>query len=280
MDITRRHGDKWVVDFGCDADVEAASLYEVPFTHVLTHVKPERDKTRRDKYRNIWWLFAEPIPGLRRALESVDRYVATPAVAKHRVFAWLSTTVVPDHALMAIARADDTTFGILHSHFHELWSLRMCTWLGVGNVPALHPDHLLRDLSLPRRPDAGRHRAPADRNAARRRRIPAGLAAGTGRKFKPKSASGLSRAGAGSYQTRSKSGRRGRGLAVAAAAPAAPTGAALRQHAVAIAEAAHRLDALRQNWLNPPEWTQRVPEVVCWAWTIRRTPTASCPEPA
>ena len=67
MDITRRHGDKWVVDFGCDADVEAASLYEVPFTHVLTHVKPERDKTRRDKYRNIWWLFAEPIPGLRRA---------------------------------------------------------------------------------------------------------------------------------------------------------------------------------------------------------------------
>ncbi len=30
----------------------------------------------------------------------------------------------------------------------------------------------------------------------------------------------------------------------------------------AIAQAAHRLDALRQNWLNPPEWTVRVPEVV------------------
>lgn len=33
-------------------------------------------------------------------------------------------------------------------------------------------------------------------------------------------------------------------------------------HARAIAEAAYRLDALRQAWLNPPEWTNRVPEVV------------------
>ena len=37
---------------------------------------------------------------------------------------------------------------------------------------------------------------------------------------------------------------------------------ATRQTASAIAQAAHRLDALRQSWLNPPEWTRRVPEVV------------------
>ena len=36
----------------------------------------------------------------------------------------------------------------------------------------------------------------------------------------------------------------------------------MRQRACAIAEAAHRLDGLRRNWLNPPEWTQRVGEVV------------------
>jgi len=34
-----------------------------------------------------------------------------------------------DHQLIAIARDDDTTFGILHSRFHELWSLRMGTSL-------------------------------------------------------------------------------------------------------------------------------------------------------
>ncbi|MBV5308676.1 DNA methyltransferase [Chromatium okenii] len=42
-----------------------------------------------------------------------------------------------------------------------------------------------------------------------------------------------------------------------------PTVAAeYRDHAVAIAEAAFQLNQLRENWLNPPEWIERVPEVV------------------
>jgi hypothetical protein len=35
-----------------------------------------------------------------------------------------------------------------------------------------------------------------------------------------------------------------------------------RPPALAIAEAAYRLNALREGWLNPPEWVDRVPEVV------------------
>jgi hypothetical protein len=37
---------------------------------------------------------------------------------------------------------------------------------------------------------------------------------------------------------------------------------AVRPHAEAIARAAKRLSDLRDAWLNPPEWTERVPEVV------------------
>ena len=44
---------------------------------------------------------------------------------KHRVFVWFDTRICPDHQLIAIARDDDTTFGILHSRFHEAWSLRL-----------------------------------------------------------------------------------------------------------------------------------------------------------
>lgn len=36
----------------------------------------------------------------------------------------------------------------------------------------------------------------------------------------------------------------------------------VRALAEPIAQAAHRLVALRDAWLNPPEWTERVPEVV------------------
>ena len=53
----------------------------------------------------------------------------TPRVAKHRLFLWLDARVCPDSATIAIARDDDTTFGILHSRFHEVWSLRLGTSL-------------------------------------------------------------------------------------------------------------------------------------------------------
>ena len=37
---------------------------------------------------------------------------------------------MPDSQVVVTARDDDTTFGILHSRFHELWALRMGTSLG------------------------------------------------------------------------------------------------------------------------------------------------------
>jgi type II restriction/modification system DNA methylase subunit YeeA len=114
--------------------------------------------------------------------------------------------------LLATARADDTTFGILHSRFHELWSLRLCTWLGKGNDPRYTPTTTFGTFPFP----AGL--TPADT--------------------------------AGPVET----------LESGAILP--PVAAGRRGAALAIAAAAHRLNALRETWLNPPEWVERVPEVV------------------
>ena len=62
-------------------------------------------------------------------LGGLSRYIVTPTVAKHRLFAWVDARICPDHQLIVIAREDDTTFGILHSRFHEVWSLRKGTSL-------------------------------------------------------------------------------------------------------------------------------------------------------
>ena len=67
--------------------------------------------------------------GLRRAISTLPRFICTPKVSKHRVFVWLDKTEWPENLCDAIARDDDTTFGILHSKFHELWSLRLGTSL-------------------------------------------------------------------------------------------------------------------------------------------------------
>ena len=63
------------------------------------------------------------------ALGDLSRYIATVRHAKHRLFIWCDARICPDSALIAIARDDDTAFGILHSRFHELWSLRLGTSL-------------------------------------------------------------------------------------------------------------------------------------------------------
>ena len=49
--------------------------------------------------------------------------------SKHRLFAWLDRVSAPTTNSSRIARDDDTTFGILHSRFHEAWSLRLGTSL-------------------------------------------------------------------------------------------------------------------------------------------------------
>jgi type II restriction/modification system DNA methylase subunit YeeA len=83
------------------------------------------------------------------ALRGIDSYLATPTVAKHRLFVRLQKTICPDHQLIAIAKDDDTTFGILHSRFHEFWSLRMGTWLGVGNDPRYTPSTTFETFPFP-----------------------------------------------------------------------------------------------------------------------------------
>ena len=61
----------------------------------------------------------------------------------------MSKATLPDSAIYAIARDDDTSFGILHSTFHELWSLRMGTFLGVGNDPRYTPSTTFETFPFP-----------------------------------------------------------------------------------------------------------------------------------
>ncbi len=148
-DIMRRWQGHWIIDFGPDMPQQQASLYEEPFEHVRTNVKPLRDKNPRKSYRERWWIHTEPRQGLRAALGDLSRFICTPTVSKHRVFVWTSPSFVPDHQLVVFARQDDYFFGILHSRAHEVWSLRMGTWLGVGNDPRYTPTTCFETFPLP-----------------------------------------------------------------------------------------------------------------------------------
>jgi type II restriction/modification system DNA methylase subunit YeeA len=188
LDVARRPRDGWIIDFGTAMTEADAALYEVPFAHVTRYVKPERETNNRDAYRRNWWRHGEPRIAMRAALKGLPRYIATPEVTKHRIFVWMNGSVLPDKKLIVIARADATTFGMLHSRFHELWALAVCSWHGAGNDPRYTPTTTFETFPFPE-----------------------------------------------SLATNSAS---------------------------EIATAAQKLNELRDNWLNPPEWTDwmRTPE--------------------
>ena len=203
VDVTRRIADNWIIDFAQMDEVDAA-LYEVPFAHIEQYVKPHRIHANRERRRRYWWQFNESAPGMRRAIAHFPRSIVTPEVSKFRVFAWLPASVIPDKNLVVIARSDDATFGILHSRFHELWSLRLGTSL--EDRPRYTSSTTFETFPFPE--------DLTPRDTAKQ--------AGT------------------------------------ASAPC------MADEIVGanIAAAARRLNELRENWLNPPEWVERVPEVV------------------
>lgn len=122
FDILRRPQDYWIVDFGWDMPEAQASLYEAPFEHVRTNVQPERVGKREQRANEWWWIFYWPRPEMRKKLKAISRFIATPSVAKHRIFRWVDSEVLPDGSLVVVARDDDVTFGVLQSRIHTVWA--------------------------------------------------------------------------------------------------------------------------------------------------------------
>ena len=119
-------------------------------------------------------------------------------VTSYRNFGFLPSALLPDQKLVVFARDDFTSFGILESRFHYVWTLATCSWIGSGNDITYAKLAVFETFPFPEglTPDI----------------------------------------------------------------PAADYAADPR--AQAIAAAAERLNTLRENWLNPPDLVERVPEVV------------------
>lgn len=184
QDIARRPRDLWIVD-NFNLGLAAAQLYERPFAHLEQQVLPGRQANPRPWNRREWWQLYAQRPDMRAALAGHARFVATPTVAKHRLFSWLAPPTNPDHQLIVFARSDDYFFGMLHSRLHEIWSLAQGTQL--EDRPRYTPTTCFETFPFPWPPGCE------------------------------------------------------------------PAGDPL---VAAIAESAKELNGLRENWLNPPEWTR------------------------
>jgi hypothetical protein len=122
-DLTDQPRGVYAVDFFGLSELDARVKFPFAFQRVLHGVKPERDQSNRDSYREKWWLFAEARPDLRAAKAGLSRYLATAMTAKHRVFMQLESEILPDQGLIVIAVDDAYIQGVLSSKVHVLWAL-------------------------------------------------------------------------------------------------------------------------------------------------------------
>lgn len=205
-DLLQRGAEKWVLDFGAKTSESDAAFYEQPFEYARRAIKPYRQRVndegefevRRLNHRERWWIHAEARPGMRLALQGLERFLVTPMVSSTRIFAFLEAAYLPNQKLVAFPRDDDTSLGILSSLIHEVWTLEHCSWIGAGNDPTYSTTTVYQTFPFPEglTPDI----------------------------------------------------------------PAADYADAPR--AVKIASAAKGLNELRENWLNPADLVDRMPEVV------------------
>ena len=187
LDVTRRPRDMWIVDFGVESPIGEAALYEAPFEYVKEHVMPTRSTNRRAAYAEKWWLHVEPRSGMRKALAGLPRFLATPTVSKHRLFAWLDGATLPDHQLIVFGRSDDYFFGVLHSSVHELWARGLGTQLReVESGFRYTPTTTFETFPFPNPSDDGRDEIAAAARALDTLRVgwlnPAGASGGELRK--------------------------------------------------------------------------------------------------
>ena len=285
VDLQRRYTDGWVIDFGTSLlEIDAAG-FEKPFDWVVRYVKPDRD-TNADKNRRVnWWRFGRTGGDFRSAVHPLKRYLCMSAHTKHIVFSWLDMAVMPDKALVVVARQDDVFFGLVNSRFHQLWALGLCTWLGVGNDARYNAGNCFETYPFPT------GLTPADTAHQRVETLPCGAVIPAGL---PQDQEGGGAAG-GSAQVKEEPAQRAgdteqnpqpprhpahdkpTGAPKNAPPPPpprhpahdkptgapknAPTRTPLHNQATVIAQAAKKLNDLRDNWLNPPEWTHKVKEV-------------------
>ncbi len=217
-DLVRENSHRWIVDFGVGTDMESAALYEAPFGYVVKNVKPEREQNNRKVRAKHWWLLGETLPAFRRATSGLARYVGTARVAKHRVFVWLDSPVLPDSKVIAIAFDDDFHFGILQSRIHELWTNATCAKHG-GERRTYNPTECFETFPFPFTPDVERN---------------------------------IRESIGGSIDAQLNAAKHYSHVVLREDAEEGRSPLAL---ATAIAIAARELNDLRETWLNPPEWT-------------------------
>ncbi|MBL9156124.1 MAG: class I SAM-dependent DNA methyltransferase [Verrucomicrobiales bacterium] len=122
-DLTERSRGVMLIDaHGLDEETLRSQFPEV-YQHLQNAVLPERKTNRDPRLARFWWLHRRSREELRSMARDLNRFIATVETSKHRVFAFLDKSIVPDNKLIVTAHSDAYVIAVLSSQIHVTWSL-------------------------------------------------------------------------------------------------------------------------------------------------------------
>ena len=134
-DLTQTPRNALAIDLYPLSENEVRTTYPHLYEWLLTRVKPERDLNKRPSRRAKWWLFAEPVPALRKALVGLKSQIFVPRTAKFFTFQSMPTAFIPDTSVVTITLDDPFFLGVLSSQVHLAWAMATGGRLGIGDDP-------------------------------------------------------------------------------------------------------------------------------------------------
>ena len=137
-DLLGRSRNLKVIDLQGQSEKQVRSKFPEVYQHLLLKVKPERDKNREPYRRENWWVFGRKHTDLRNFLQDMPRYIATVETAKHRIFEFLDTAILPDNKVLAVGTNDAFHLGILCSSIHLRWTIARCGLIGLASLEVGH----------------------------------------------------------------------------------------------------------------------------------------------
>lgn len=120
---------RYIVDFGL-MTLEEAMEYPEALNVARLLVKPERELGYQEQYR-AWWRFARPLPGMRKAIANLERFIGGTATGKRIFFCWVDAWTCPSNAMNVFAFDDDLAMGVLSSAIHREWAKAQSSTLRV-----------------------------------------------------------------------------------------------------------------------------------------------------
>lgn len=148
-DITEKCRDFYVIDTAGWEEAELRDKAPILYQRLLERVRPEREQNRDPRLREFWWLPRRSNEQVRAAIAGLNRYIATPETAKHRVFQFLDRAVLPEHKLVVVGSADSFHLAVLSSRSHSTWALASGGRLGVGNDPVYSKTRCFDPFAFP-----------------------------------------------------------------------------------------------------------------------------------